>query len=232
MSYKIKAYMQEESAKLEPLSIKRDFFDKSDNKTAYKCLPISSANVVGWGVSFPEDISFIWDGELDNFIDHVEILSGKNYAVVMENKTISFSTYFSLSTDKNVSVLVMPVSNQFSDEWATVSAVFSTSFYHDTIQPAITILKPNQIITIKAGTPIAAILPISLSSLNDSVVERFDWKEKDFSVYNEDYSNAMKISQSADNLVNFYRNGWNHKKEKIGEHEVKYLNLKTVDGGK
>jgi hypothetical protein len=230
MSYTIKSYMQEDAAILQPLSVKRDFFDKSDNKSAYKCLPISSANVVGWGISFPEDISFIWGGELENFTQHVKILSGEDYVTVMENKTISFNTYFSLSTEKGVSTFIMPVPNQFSQEWATVSAIFSTSFYHDTIQPAITILQPNKIITIEAGTPVATILPISLSELNGSIVKQFNWNKKDFSVYNEDYSKAIKDSQSAEGLFNFYRNGWNHKKEKIGSHEVKYLDLKTIDG--
>ena len=189
MSYSIKLYAQEDSAIVEPLSIKRDFFDQSDNKTAYKCLPISSANVVGWGISFPDDISFVWDGESNNFKDHVKVLSGNKHITVMENKTISFNTYFSLSTDKNLSILITTVPNQFSNSWATVSAVFSTSFYHDTIQPAIVVLKANEVITIKAGTPVANILPISLSQLNGSIVEKLNWDKKDFSVYNDEYSN-------------------------------------------
>lgn len=228
MSYTIKAYMQDDSVLLEPLSFKREWFDKTLGKMAYVCMPLSSANPIGWGIAFQEDISFIWDGHPYDLPKHVKILSGEKYIRVQENGTLAIQPYFSLSTDQNITMLLNPVPNQFSDEWATISLTFSTGFYHDTITPAITILKPNKIITIKAGTPVAAMLPISLSALNNSKMELYDWDEKDFSVYNQDYSDALAASQYSTEFVNFYRRAFNHKNEKIGKHEVKKLNLTTV----
>jgi len=228
MSYEVNAYLQNKEVRIDPLTIKRDFFDNSDGKAAYRCLPISSANIIGWGISFPEDISFIWDGELNNFQEHVKILSGENYIVPMENKTLSFNSGISLKTGEDLSVFLFPVPNQFSNEWSTMSAVFSTSFYNDEVRPAIVLHKSNQVITIKAGTPVAALIPISLTNLNNSTIKVEDWDNKDFSVYNEDYAKAMEDSRYAPELVSFYRNAWNHKKEKIGKHEVSYLNLKTI----
>lgn len=232
MAYSINAYMDDRSVIIEPLSTKRDFFDKSSHKSAYKCLPISSANLVGWGISFSEDISFIWDGEDKNFQEHVKIIFGSQYIDVADNGTISFNTKFSLKTEDQVSIFITPVPNQFSDSWSVISATLSTSFYHDAIRFGVKILKPNELITIPANTPVASILPISFTELNDSVINIFDWSERDFSVYNENYAKAMEDSRYAPELAGFYRNAWNHKKEKIGEHEVKYLNLKTIEGKK
>ena len=230
MSYLIKAYMEDKSVILEPLKVKRKWFDESNNKIAYRCLSIASANVIGWGLAFPEDISFIWDGETSDFKNHVKIFSGEKYICAADNGTISFNTYFSLSTDKHVTIMVSPVPNQFFESWSTVSATFSTSFYLDHIQAAIVLLKANEIITIKAGTPIAAIIPISLTELNNSKIEVFDYSKKDFTNYNDEYSKCLKNSQKSTKLLNFYKNATNHKNKKIGDHEVKYLNLKTVDG--
>lgn len=232
MSYEIKAYKYDKEVMTNPLSIKREWFDNSPGKTAYKCLPISSANVVGWGISFPEDISFIWDGQREDFANHVKKISGEKYFRPQDNGTIAFLTDFCIETEENVSIMIMPVPNQFSDSWATISATFSTSFYRDNIQPGIVILKSNEIITIKAGTPIAAFIPISFSQLDNSTLEVKDWDEKDFSNYNDDYADAMGYSMSSLDLAGFYRNAVNHKKEKIGKHEVTYLNLKTIFGNK
>lgn len=230
MSYQIKAYMDEGSANIEPLSVKRDFFDNSTNKTAYKCLPITSASMIGWAISFPKDISFIWDGEFENFPEHVKILSGEEYAVASTNKTIVLNPRFSLKTDENITTLINPVPNQFSDEWATISFAVSTSFFENIINLGIYTLKSNKIITIKAGTPVAIILPISLSSLNNSSIELLSWEKRNNSIYNDDYENKINENLKNNKLSNFYKNATNHKNEKIGNHEVKFLNLKIING--
>ena len=178
MTYNIKAYIKNGLGIIEPLSIKRDWMDKN-KETAYKCFPVSSANVIGWGISFPEDISFIWDGEYGNgeddfFDNHVKILSGEKYIRVnSSNVTITFVTGISFQTDEDVSLLVSPIPNQFIDGIQGYSAIFSTSFYKDEIQSVYKILYPNKIITIKANTQIASILPISLTKLNNSTLEIF-----------------------------------------------------------
>ncbi len=228
MPYKIKAYIMDSSVKIEQLSIKREFFDNFPGKTPYRCLPISSANTVGWGVSFSEDISFIWDGETNNFVNHVKILSGERYIEPRANQTITFRSGFALKTDENITILVTPVPNQFSYSWDVISFTLSTSFYRNQLEPAITILKPNEIITIKAGTPVFRILPISLSELNESIIELNKWENADFSVYNKEYTDEMKKYSNGPELHNFYRNATDHKGNSVGNHEVKFLNLKTI----
>jgi len=229
MTYNIKAYMQERSVILEPLSPTREWFEQSGGKMAYRCYPLSSANTIGWGIAFPDDISFIWDGERWDFINHVKILSGEKWFRVQDNGTIAFMPYFSLATDEDVTILINPVPNQFSDEWATISMTFSTGFYHDNIATGAHIMKANKIITIPAGTPVAAIIPYSLTKLKDTAIECFDWDEKDFSVYNDDYSRELAKYQHSEDFADFYRKGVNHKNEVIGYHEAKKLNLKTID---
>ena len=75
---KLKAYKTKDlSATILPLSVKRDWMDETWEAHAYKCFPVSLTNQMGWAMSFPEDITFIWDGISDSTPDHVKILAGE-----------------------------------------------------------------------------------------------------------------------------------------------------------
>ena len=79
--HKIDAYqIQPDLGIVKPLTIKRDWMDNTWESHAYKCFPVGLTNQLGWSISFPEDISFIWDGINDSNAEHVKILSGEKYA--------------------------------------------------------------------------------------------------------------------------------------------------------
>jgi hypothetical protein len=42
--------------------LKRDWMDETYNKHAYKCLPMSAANVNGWELVLQQDVVVQWDG--------------------------------------------------------------------------------------------------------------------------------------------------------------------------
>jgi hypothetical protein len=45
---------------IDPMSIKRDWMDQTSEKHAYRCFPVTQANVIGWSISCSEDIVFYW----------------------------------------------------------------------------------------------------------------------------------------------------------------------------
>ena len=92
----------ENSAIIKPLSVNRDWMDETYKAHAYKCFPVSLTNQLGWGLSFPEDITFIWDGISDHSADHVKILEGNKYcSPARGNATISFETGILLKTKED-----------------------------------------------------------------------------------------------------------------------------------
>ena len=114
----IRAEIEKDSGvKLEPLSIKRKWMDEVSNAHAYNCFPVSLTNGLGWGISFPEDIVFIWDGiDTDKEEGHVKVIKGNKY--VNENRrsaTLSLNTFIKFVTDKDITLLTMPVPNLFLD---------------------------------------------------------------------------------------------------------------------
>jgi hypothetical protein len=228
--HNIEAYtIREGLGQLSSLSAKRDWMDNTYDAHAYKCFPVSLTNQLGWGISFPEDISFIWDGISDSTPEHVKVLSGEKYAYAgRANGTISFNTGLMFKTDENLSLISMPVPNLFIDGATPFTTLISTSFFRGELPAAWMITKANEVITIKAGTPIIAIMTIDLNSINNSEITfkpisslpqpSFDPNE---------YSNVIYELNRSATWSNFYRDAVDHLKRKIGSHQIKAIRLKV-----
>jgi len=212
---------------LSQLSVKRDWMDNTWEAHAYKCFPVSLTNQLGWGISFPEDITFIWDGISDSSPDHVKILKGEKYAYSgRANATISFNTGIRFVTNSDISLLQMPVPNYPRDGVSPFTTLISTSFFQGEIPVAWQITKPNVEITVKANTPIISILPINLSELQNSEVVFEDiLTMKHFIENPEEYGNLVYEINRTGKWTNFYRDAVDHKGNKLGEHQVKTIKL-------
>lgn len=230
--YEIKAYRTQEGlADIAPLSIKRDWMDETWEAHAYKCFPVSLANGLGWYLSFPEDIVFIWDGISDSTADHVKILKGEKYAYPERgNATISFNTGIMFRSDEDVTLFHMPVPNYLRDGVQPFSTLISTSFFNGDIPCAWRITRPNVEITIKAGTPVIALVPINLEAIQNSSIVFEDMKKFDSRGFDSNgYSIALgKLNREA-KWSNFYRDAVDHLGRKLGKHQVKAIRLSVKD---
>lgn len=213
--------------KFDRLSVKRDWMDSTFEKHAYRCFPISLANPLGWTFSYPEDISFIWDGDPGSDAGHVEVLSGDRYVSTNRNNaTISFHSGLTFISENNISLLLMPVPNQFIEGVQGFTNIISTSVLKAPLPYAWKITKAKEKITIPANTPIVSIVPISLTSIQSTEVNLYD-AQFDEAYYKEirDYGQAsMEISKTGE-WTNFYRDAIDHRGDKMGEHETKSIRL-------
>ena len=216
---------------IEPMSIKRDWMDETPQGHAYRCHPVTSANVIGWSISCPVDIKFIWNGVNDTSGDNVTILEGKEYVYTGRGQSsVSFNTGFILRTQQNISVLTITPQNYFNKDFEVISSLISTSFLNTDFPLAIKCMEANKEIIVKAGTPIATVIPLSLTSLKDESIEIVDF------VHTQEYSDALNSYGAAAQEINkvgewtdWYRNAVNEKGESVGSHEVKNLKLSVID---
>ena len=230
--YKITAYKNPNSANIDQINIKRNWMDDTVDGHAYRCFPVTLANGLGWGLSFPKDISFVWDGISDTSGHHVKVLEGEEYCYTERaNATISFKTGIIFETEQNLSLLQMPVPNMFIDGAQAFTTIMSTSFFKGEFPCALRITKPFTKITIKANQPFIAILPISLTNLQNSIVEIDDPKNMKNNVVlkKEEHLEIVKEKTDSGQWTNFYRDAVNYKGQKIGEHEVKAIRLHVVN---
>lgn len=211
---------------LSPLGFEREWMQ--ENEYSYACLPLTSANRLGWGISFPKDVSFIWNDS--NNESGIEILSGEEYCYLDRGMSaICFPINLVFKTDKNLSILTMPVPNQIIDGVQCLSSIISSSFYTAPSQVVWKVLSKNKVITIKAGTPIASIIPISLSNLDESSITIYN-QEVPNQKHNDDYMKKMnEYSVSNDKFTNWYKNGTDQNGNIIGEHETKKIKLYVIE---
>lgn len=215
---------------VDPLPVTRQWMDETPDKHAYHCFPVTLANTLGWSLSAPKNITFIWDGINDTTDQHIKFLEGEEFVWAGRGQsTVSFNTNLVMRTGQNISIMTMNAPNYFHEDFDVMNSVMSTSFYPHPLPLAIKVRTPNKKITIKAGTPIAAIIPISLTALKDSYVEIDDYtstpeEQEGYKLYGDAASKLTAIGQWTD----WYRNAVNEKGESVGEHEVKALKLKTT----
>jgi hypothetical protein len=215
-----------------PMSIKRDWMDVTSEGHAYRCFPVTQSNVIGWSLSCAEDIEFVWDGINDQTSDHIKIIKAPEGSYSGRGQSsISFHTGLIFKTEKDVSLFTINPVNYFSNDFETMSNVISTSFHDNPLPLAIKAKKSNEKITIKAGTPLATIIPISLSFLNNSSIQIFDYKDEDRKreESKRSYGEASQVINSSGKWTDWYRDAVNEKGETLGEHEVRVLKLSVTD---
>ena len=201
--------------------------DLTSEGHAYRCFPVTQANVIGWSISCAEDISFEWNGINDQTADTVKIFSPSSAYSGRGQSSISFSTGIHFRTDQDVSIFTINPVNYFSNEFETMSSLMTTSFYDNPLPLALKAKTPNKVITIKAETPIATIIPISLTNLNNSVIEinKYEDKDRKREKANRSYGEASQVVNSSGKWTDWYRNAVNENNDSLGSHEVKVLKL-------
>lgn len=219
---------------IEQMSIKRDWMDVTSEKHAYRCFPVTQANVIGWSLYCDQDIEFIWDGINDQTDQHVQIFNPDNAYSGRGQSSISLNTGLIFRTDQDVSIFTINPVNYFNDEFETMSNLISTSFYDNPLPLALKAKKANQKIIIKAGTPVATIIPISLTNLNNTTIEMFDYSDEDQARHkaNMSYGQAAQEVNSSGQWTDWYRDAVNEKNESLGSHETKALRLYVKDNRK
>jgi hypothetical protein len=200
---------------------------------AHNCTPLVVANTIGYGISFDRDLSFIWDGDP---INPATILKGKEFLNSDRGGgAISFNTNLVLRTDENTSILTIPVPNQLIKDITPLSSVLSTSFFSATFTMAWKLEIPNKEYLIPANTPVACIIPISLSNYNNSNLNIHSKKLPFDNIHGKtEYIKALKDNQKTQKEKKFlrlYQKGIDHKGNILGKHEVKklVLNVNYID---
>lgn len=217
---------------ISPMSIKRDWMDLTPEKHAYRCFPVTQANMVGWNLFCDKDIEFIWNGINDTSSDNVQVINGKDFTYTGRGQsTVSFHTGLTFKTDENISLLTINPVNYFNDDFETMSSVISTSWMDNGFPLAIKARSANKNILIKAGTPLATIIPISLSQMDNTSINIIEYTDIDNKRQeaHRSYGEASQEINKRGQWTDWYRDAVNEKGESLGKHETKALRLSVTD---
>ena len=213
------------------MSVKRNWMDETSERHAYRCFPVTQANVVGWSLSCTEDIVFTWDGTNDQTPDHIKITSPSGAYAGRGQSSISLNTGLVFRTANDVSLWTINPVNYFDNDFETMSNLISTSFYDSPLPLAIKAKNANVETRIIAGTPVATIIPISLTDLNNSSINIINYSDpenrRNRAIIN--YGNAAQKVNISGEFTDWYRDAVNEKNEPLGSHETKVLRLNVSD---
>jgi hypothetical protein len=215
-------------ASLSPASIKRSWMEDTPERHAYRCFPVTQANMVGWNISFTEDIEFVWNGLVDTTDTNVVLINGNDFAYTGRGQaSVSLNTGLVFHTEENISMLAITPVNYFNKDFEVISSLISTSFYDNPIPLAIRGKIPNKNILIKAGEPVATLIPLSLGAMNNTEINIVEYQDPDNK--RRDASKSYGEGSQKVNLLgkwtDWYRDAVNEKGESLGKHEVKALHL-------
>lgn len=164
--------------------LKKEWMDKTYNKLAYLCTPLSNATVHGWEIRLPHDVRVIWDGKWEG-IDgedpsHVKILEGEKYkdTIIVTNESgvrqIAFLLNIYVETDPDHYLVFSGPPNYIFEDAFPLNFVWRSDFYnYQQLSFAWKILVPNKEIVFPKGMPIAffTIYPKNLLESTDIEID-------------------------------------------------------------
>lgn len=233
--------------KIEQSRVNRDWMDKTHNKIAYVCTPLSSANVHGWEIKLPQDVIVTWDGKSEGLdgenSEHVKVISGEKYNGVKlaSNETgigqVSFSLNVIAETDKDHYIVLSGPPNYLFPDAEPLTTLWRSDYYvYQTLMISWKITSSDKEIIFPKGMPIAfiTIYPKNLLESTDVTVKPLPDKMLDESTkYHNNRYEHFEL-HGIYNFPQFYKKGIGSDKTKIfeGQKTIKLKPTKYISDDK
>lgn len=216
---------------------RRDWMDDTYNKHAYKCLPLTTANVCGWEMQLQQDVVVQWDG--GNSVprvltgEHViHTVDGQKYTrpVVIPSiiGIISFATGWTVNTPPGYSTWISGSPNYFVDGAVPLTASLPTHWWPDEWNMNWKITKENTPVVFPKGMPFMffQFYPDSLLPDVEFAVENY-WDKPELMEKRKSYGDAkmQKLQDEPWTWMGSIRTGLNEKGERIGPKAERHVTL-------
>lgn len=200
--------------------LKRDWMDATYNKHAYRCLPLTSANVYGWEIVLQQDIVVVWDGgNTVPAIQSGDIYHGRQIANCNKIGMIDIHLGWSFKTEHGYSTWLTQSPNFFLDGAQALTASVPSFWWPDEVQMSWKITKSKEPVIFPAGMPFAFFY-IYKNDLLESVEITVDnlWDKPDLITERVAYSEAKtkKSQEQPWTWMNGIRTGLDETGRQIG----------------
>jgi len=146
-----------------PASGDRDWMDATDQRYAYRCLPMSVANRAGWVIHNPADFRATWNGGDKKSSLTIEFPSGARDPRVMSYfgyGVITISIPYLFRTPTEINLWVKGPGNYIKDAVQPLEGVVETDWNPTTFTMNWKVTRPNHPVEFKKGEPICMIVPV------------------------------------------------------------------------
>jgi hypothetical protein len=198
--------------------------DETYNKHAYRCLPLSAANVNGWEMILQQEVVVVWEGgvTVPRIIDG-EILNGRPIANCNKIGMIDFHLGWAINTEIGFSTWIGGSPNYFVDGASPLSALIPSFWWPDEVQMSWRLTTPGKEVVFEAGTPFTFFFVFPTSLLENTTFEIKNlWDDQEL-IENRSAYGAAKMKKHKEEpwtWMNGIRTGLDERGREIGpKHE-------------
>jgi hypothetical protein len=166
---KLTAYVVDgHELRIRPAPVEREWMDDTDQRFAYRCLPLNIANSHGWEILCTTAFSAIWDGRPN--LDAVRIRTrspGTAPPAISHfgSGTLTFHIPCLFRTDPEVDLFVTGPINRPKDGIAALSGIVETDWSPYTFTMNWKFTRPNQRVHFELDEPFCHVFPLARGSL-------------------------------------------------------------------
>lgn len=159
------------SFRIRPAPLERKWMDESDQRFAYRCLPLNIANAHGWEILCTAPFSAIWDGGPGKENIQVETAAGFSPPAMSHFGcgVLTFHIPCVFQTEPGVDLFVTGPLNQAKDGIAALTGVIETDWSPYTFTMNWRFTRPDYRIRFAENEPICHLFPVMRGQLETIV---------------------------------------------------------------
>lgn len=145
-----------------PAPLERAWMDASDQRFAYRCLPLNIANCYGWELRCPAPFKAIWDGEASKDAIKVEAADAAHPPAISHfgGGVLTFQLHCLIRTEPGFDLMVTGPINRPKDAIAPLSGVIETDWAPYTFTMNWIFTQPEIEVEFEKGEPICQFFPV------------------------------------------------------------------------
>ena len=166
------------AVEIRPGRSNRDWMDATDQRFAYRCLPLTIANGFGWELILPSDVTAEWNGgnkltDLAVSVKDGDWENGRLACSHFGHGVLTFQTGYLFRTNPGTALMVRGAPNWPRPDIQPLEGLVETDWLPFTFTMNWVFTRPSRAV-FKAGEPFCFITPVQLSSLETLQPEIID----------------------------------------------------------
>lgn len=155
--------------RIRPAAAERPWMDESDQRFAYRCLPLNIANTHGWEILCTSGFSAIWDGGRTKDAIAIKTMSPHPPPSISHfgNGVLTFHVPCLFRTDPGIDLYVTGPVNRPKDGIAPLTGIVETDWSPYTFTMNWLFTRPHHEVRFEAGEPFCQVFPIQRGPLEE-----------------------------------------------------------------
>jgi hypothetical protein len=204
---------------IRPAPLERQWMEQSNQRFAYRCLPLNIANTYGWEILCPSAFNAIWHGS--SGLDAVQVTPASYTSAPAVSHfgegIMTFHVPCLFRTDPGVDLLVQGPINRPKDALAPLTGVIETDWAPYTFTMNWKFTRPEIPVRFEQGEPFCHIFPIERAALErvepelrllsetSELKQEFDRWTRTRSQFNADLKEPGSTARSDEWQKRYYR---------------------------